>query len=37
MKRLIDDAPIMSDVLAAKKIAIAGGIYDLATGEVNLL
>ena len=37
VKRLIDDAPIMSDALAAKKIAIAGGIYDLATGKVNLL
>ncbi len=37
VKRLIDDAPIMSDALAAKKIAVAGGIYDLATGKVNLL
>ena len=33
----IDDAPIMSDALAAKKIAVAGGVYDLATGKVNLL
>ncbi len=37
VKRLIDDAPIMSDALAAKKIAISGGIYDIATGKVNLI
>jgi carbonic anhydrase len=37
VKRLIDDAPIMSDALAAKKIAIAGGIYDLATGKIGLI
>ena len=37
MKRLADDAPIMTEPLAAKKLAIAGGIYDLATGKVNLL
>ena len=37
VKRLIDDAPIMSDALAAKKIAVTGGVYDLATGKVNLL
>jgi carbonic anhydrase len=27
----------MSDALAAKKIAVSGGIYDLATGKVNLI
>ncbi len=37
VKRLIDDAPILSDALAAKKIGIAGGIYDLATGKVRLI
>lgn len=37
MKRLIDDAPIMSDALAAKKIAVSGGIYDIATGTVRLV
>jgi carbonic anhydrase len=37
MKRLIDDAPIMSDALAAKKIAVSGGIYDIATGKVGLI
>jgi carbonic anhydrase len=37
VKRLGDDAPIMADALAAKKIAVAGGIYYLATGKVGLL
>jgi carbonic anhydrase len=37
VKRLIEDAPIMSEALAAKKIAVAGGIYDLATGKVGLI
>ena len=37
VKRLIENAPIMTDALAAKKIAVAGGIYDIATGKVNLI
>ena len=37
VKRLIDDTPIISDALAAKKIAVSGGIYDLATGKVTLI
>ena len=37
VKRLIDDAPIMSEALAAKKIAVSGGIYDIATGKVGLI
>jgi carbonic anhydrase len=37
VKRLDDDAPIVSEALAAKKIAAVGGIYDLATGKINLL
>jgi carbonic anhydrase len=37
VKRLIDDTPLLSDALAAKKIAIAGGVYDIATGKVNLI
>jgi carbonic anhydrase len=37
VKRLIEDAPIMSDALAAKKIAVSGGIYDIATGKVGLI
>lgn len=37
VKRLIDNAPIMTDALAAKKIAVAGGIYDIATGKVSLI
>jgi carbonic anhydrase len=37
VKRLIDDAPIMTEALDAKRIAVAGGIYDIATGKVNLI
>jgi len=37
VKRMKDDAPILSKALAAKKIAAVGGIYDLATGKVALL
>ena len=37
VKRLDADAPIMSEALAAKKIDIVGGIYDLATGNVGLI
>jgi carbonic anhydrase len=37
MKRLVDNEPIMTEPLAAKKLALAGGIYDIATGKVNLL
>lgn len=37
VKRLIENAPIMTDALDAKKIAVAGGIYDIATGKVNLI
>jgi len=37
VKRLIDDAPIISEALAAKKIAVSGRIYDLATGKVRLI
>jgi carbonic anhydrase len=37
VKRLIADAPIMTEALDAKRIAVAGGIYDIATGKVNLL
>jgi carbonic anhydrase len=35
--RMKDDKPILSDALAAKKIAAYGGVYDIATGQVNLL
>jgi carbonic anhydrase len=37
VKRMKDDAPILSEALAAKKIAAVGGVYDLATGKVNLI
>ena len=36
VKRLIDDTPIMSDALAAKKIDVVGGIYDIATGKSRI-
>jgi carbonic anhydrase len=35
--RMKDDKPILSEALAAKKIAAYGGVYDIATGKVNLL
>jgi carbonic anhydrase len=37
VKRMYEDKPILSEALAAKKIATVGGIYDIATGKVNLL
>jgi carbonic anhydrase len=32
-----DDKPILADALSAKQIAVTGGVYDIATGKVNLL
>ena len=37
VRRLDDDTPIIAEPLAAKKIGVVGGVYDLATGKVNLL
>ena len=37
LMRLIEDAPIISDALAAKTIALSGGVYDMATGKVKLI
>jgi carbonic anhydrase len=37
VKRMYDDKPILSEALAAKKIAAVGGVYDIATGKVNML
>ena len=37
VERLKQDVPIMSEAVAAKKIAVVGGIYDLATGKIGLL
>jgi carbonic anhydrase len=37
VKRLIDDTPILAEALAAKKIAISGGVYDIASGKVKLI
>jgi carbonic anhydrase len=34
--RMHDDKPILSEALAAKKIAAVGGVYDIATGKVTL-
>jgi carbonic anhydrase len=37
VQRLKDDTPIIAEPLAAKKIGVVGGVYDLATGKVGLL
>lgn len=37
IKRLISESEIIADALAAKKVAISGGVYDLATGKVRLI
>ena len=37
VQRLNDDTPIIAEPLAAKKIGVVGGVYDLATGKVGLL
>lgn len=37
VKRMHADVPILSEALAAKKVAAVGGIYDLATGKVSLI
>ena len=37
VKRMHADEPILSEALAAKKIAAVGGVYDLATGKVSLI
>lgn len=37
VKRMYDDKPILSDALASKQIKVVGGVYDIATGKVNML
>jgi carbonic anhydrase len=37
VERLKQDVPILSEAFAAKKIAVVGGLYDLATGKIGLL
>jgi carbonic anhydrase len=37
VERLKKDKPIVSEAVAAKKVEVVGGIYDLATGKINLL
>jgi carbonic anhydrase len=34
---MYEDEPILSEALASKKVAAVGGVYDIATGKVNLL
>jgi len=31
------DSPILSEALAAKTIGASGGVYDIATGKINLM
>jgi carbonic anhydrase len=37
MKRLMQESEILSEALAQKKIAVSGGVYDLASGKVKLI
>jgi carbonic anhydrase len=37
VKRMYTDTPILSEALAAKTVAAYGGVYDLATGKINLI
>jgi len=37
VKRMYSDTPILSEALAAKTIAAYGGVYDIATGKINLI
>jgi carbonic anhydrase len=37
VKRLLEGSEILADALNDKKVAVSGGIYDLATGQVRLI
>jgi carbonic anhydrase len=37
VQRLIEAKPILADMVAAKKLSVVGGVYDLATGKVTLV
>lgn len=37
VKRLISGSPVLTEALAAKTIAVSGGVYDIATGKVRLI
>lgn len=37
VKRLKEDAPVLSDALAERRIEIVGALYDLPTGKVRLI
>jgi len=36
-RRMYGDSPILSEALAAKTIGASGGVYDIATGKINLM
>jgi carbonic anhydrase len=36
-KRLTENSPVLSEAVAAGKIAVAAGIHDLASGKVQLI
>jgi carbonic anhydrase len=36
VKRMYRDSPILSEALAAKTIGASGGVYDIATGKINM-
>jgi carbonic anhydrase len=37
VKQLLEAKPILADMVAAKKISVVGGLYELATGKVTLV
>jgi len=37
MKRLTEDSKVLGDAFAAKKVGVAGGVYDIATGKITLV
>jgi carbonic anhydrase len=37
VQRLLEAKPILADMVAAKKLNVVGGVYDLATGKVTLV
>ena len=37
VKRLQTATPILSDMVAKKKVRVVGGVYELATGKVTLV
>ena len=37
VQRLLEAKPILADMVAAKKLSVVGGVYDLATGKVTMV